>query len=202
VHRREGWHGMSAFLRHHHTVWPDPRPAQPMPLLRPVPRHLDALELLGRDHRSIKRMFTEFAALVEQRAQDLDGRAAIVGRLCCALMLHAQLEDEVFYPAVHAHLGSDVWTHHASDEHTGCQALIARLDEMEPGDADFDAVVFTITAYIEPHIDEEQGLLFPAIRRSGMDVALLGRRILERRKLLQEDVTQIGLPQPPARLSK
>jgi hypothetical protein len=82
------------------------------------------------------------------------------------------------------------------------QALIARLDEMEPGDADFDAVVFTIGAYIEPHIDEEQELLFPAIRRSGMDVAVLGRRILERRKLLREDVTMIGLPQPQARLSK
>jgi hypothetical protein len=66
------------------------------------------------------------------------------------------------------------------------QALIARLDEMEPGDADFDAVVFTIGAYIEPHIDEEQELLFPAIRRSGMDVAVLGRRILEHRKLLRK----------------
>lgn len=71
--------------------------------------------------------------------------------------------------------------------------LIAMLDEMEPGDADFDATVAVLGAYIIPHMDEEQADIFAHASASGIDLATLGRKMTSRRRALQHDVTRLGL---------
>ncbi len=156
-------------------------------------RELDALDLLRRDHEAIKHLFGDYERLVRRRA-DPERKATVVGRLCFALSLHLQIEEEIFYPAARAVLAGTAWTVHALDDHDDAKALIARLDEMEAGDADFDASVAALGACIVPHMNEEQDVIFQTVQQAGLDTAALGRRMAQRQKLLREDVTRIGLP--------
>ena len=159
-------------------------------------RDPDALDLLRRDHDAIKHLFGDYERLVRRRS-DLKRKATVVGRLCFALSLHLQIEEEIFYPAARAVLANAAWTLHALDDHGDTKALIARLDEMEAGDADFDATVAALAACIVPHMNEEQDVVFQAMQQAGQDTAALGRRLAQRQKLLREDVTRIGLPHSP-----
>ena len=159
-------------------------------------RDPDALDLLRRDHEAIKHLFADYERLVRRRA-DPERKATVVGRLCFALSLHLQIEEEIFYPAARAVLANAAWTVHALDDHDDAKALIARLDEMEAGDAGFDATVAALAANVVPHMNEEQDVVFQAVQKAGLDTAILGRRLAQRQKLLREDVTRIGLPHSP-----
>lgn len=158
-----------------------------------VNRDIDALDLLRRDHDAIKQLFLDYQKLLGRHGSD-DDKGEIVGRVCFEWCIHLQIEEEIFYPRARAALGPSEQIEHALRDHGGSRDLIALLDEMEPGDADFDATVAVLGAYVVPHIDEEQQDIFPLLLRAGLDTAALGRQMAQHRKALLEDVTRIGLP--------
>ena len=69
----------------------------------------------------------------------------------------------------------------AQVEHGSVKELIARIGAAEPSQPLYDARVKVLGEYIRHHIKEEQGELFPACRKSVMDLADVGAR-LQRRK--------------------
>lgn len=169
---------------------------------RPAPPHdsasADALDLLARDHRAILRMFRDYQRLLREHGTR-EQKAEVSGQLCLRLSVHLQIEEEIFYPAARAALGDAGGVDEALVDHRGVAELIARLDEMEPDAADFDATVAVLEAWIVPHMRAEQDELFPQLRRSGLDTLALGHRLSRRRRALQQDVTRIGLPAPVPR---
>jgi hemerythrin-like domain-containing protein len=156
-----------------------------------TPREHDALDLLTRDHDAIRRLFQVYERLLS-RGCGGELKAALVGRLCSGLSVHFQIEEDLFYPAVLDVIGAEAALAHSKMDHLGCRELIARLDEMEPGDTDFDATVAVLGAYVVPHMDEEQREIFERVRRAGLDTLALGRRMAQRQRALRDDVTQIG----------
>src|SRR5262245_1360515 len=101
---------------------------------------MDVLQILKKDHKMVKTMMTEFAQLSERAAQK---KAALVTQLCEALTVHAQVEEELFYPAL-AHVRSKELTpllDEAAEEHQVAKTLIAELMELQPQEAHFDAKV-------------------------------------------------------------
>ena len=160
---------------------------------KPVFREVDALDLLTRDHDAIKRLFKDYERLL-MRPADNERKAEIVGKICFALSLHAQIEDEIFYPAVRAAISPDKLTHHALRGHGRSKELIARLDEMEPGDAGYDHAVALLAACATLYMDEERQALFPQVRQSRLDTLALGVQLVQRQKALHQDVTRLGLP--------
>jgi Hemerythrin HHE cation binding domain len=173
--------------------------ARPMTILMPslgmtqhrAVRERDALDLLTRDHDAIRHLFRTYERLVS-RPHDADRKSTLVGRLCFALTLHFQIEEDLFYPAVLKAFSADGAVLHAQRDHVGCRELIARLDEMEVGDADFDATVAVLGAYVVPHMDEEQREIFQRVRLIGMDTLALGHRMAQLQRSLGADVTQAG----------
>jgi hemerythrin superfamily protein len=160
-------------------------------------REIDALDLLTRDHDAIKQLFRDYERLIRRHGDD-DSKAEIVGQICCRLSIHAQIEEEIFYPAVRAAIGRSGSANHAVCDDGGGKELIAKLDEMEPDDADYDATVAVLSACVLPHMNNEQEQLFPKVRTAGLDTAALGRQLAQCRKALHEDVTRIGLPHSTA----
>jgi len=159
-------------------------------------REVDALDLLVRDHHAIERLFRDYRRLTRREA-DPERKAEVAGQICFRLSIHMQIEERLLYPAARIALASQAVFDHALDDHHGAKELIVRLDEMEPDDADYDATVAVIDAYIGPHMAEEQAVIFPALRRAGLDMAALGREMAQlRQQSLHQDVTRIGLPQP------
>ncbi|HYF43041.1 MAG TPA: hemerythrin domain-containing protein, partial [Ramlibacter sp.] len=61
----------------------------------------DACDLLDADHRAVKKMFKEFEELTGSRARSAAQKKMDLARqICMELTVHAQIEEEIFYPAL------------------------------------------------------------------------------------------------------
>jgi hemerythrin superfamily protein len=63
----------------------------------PVTKAFDAITLLTADHRTVKALFSDYEKLPDN---DDERKEALVQRICDELTVHAQVEEEIFYPAV------------------------------------------------------------------------------------------------------
>ena len=145
----------------------------------------DAIDMLRREHAILKQLFHTFAHL-EHRPGGRDREAGLVGQICLGLSLHEQAEDEVFFPAVVTATGNASVVRRLTSGHTRVRSLIARLDELEPGDVTHDATVAALAACVSAHIDEEETFLFS--RLAGMDTAVIGRAMVLRQQELRGNV--------------
>lgn len=159
--------------------------------IRAFGRARDALDQLRLDHELIRRLLREFDRLRMAGAGGPEGKAEIVDCLCDALALHATLEEEIFYPLVRSVAGEHSPALAACCDHERLLALIAALDEMEPGDPEYDATVGDIADCVVPSMDSEQAVLFRMVREAGIDTQALGERMNRVRKAHQRDLTNI-----------
>jgi hemerythrin superfamily protein len=144
----------------------------------------DALELLKADHEEVAELFVQFEDL------DDDGEAGerqeIVSRACTMLTIHAQLEEEIFYPAVREAVDElDDQLNEAEVEHATVKELIAKLQEMDPDDKMYAAHFTVLSEYVKHHVREEEDELFPEVEDAGLDLDALGAQLMERKEELQ-----------------
>ena len=133
----------------------------------------DAIALLKEDHRAVEKLFKEF-----ESAKGEGRKETLARRICLELSVHAQIEEEIFYPAVRRALGDDRMVDDAEKEHNNARELI---NVIESGPYD-DATMTRLQRVIEHHVKEEREEMFDHARRTpGLDLAMLGRQ-LERRK--------------------
>jgi hemerythrin superfamily protein len=144
----------------------------------------DALELLGRDHDAVDKLFERFEKLGEDEA----GKADCVSQICEALTLHASIEEEIFYPEVRKKLaaGEDVMDE-AEVEHDGIKRLVSELESMSPGEELYDARVTVLGEYVRHHVREEENEMFPRVKKAKMDTAALGAEMAARKAELQNE---------------
>ena len=140
---------------------------------------IDAIELLTEDHENVKAMFEQYEGLGD-RAMASKKKLAI--QICTELTKHATAEEEIFYPAVRA-AGKDKedLVDEATVEHASAKDLIAQIIEMEASEDLFDAKVKVLSELIEHHVKEEEEEMFPKARAAGLDLAMLGQQIAERK---------------------
>jgi hemerythrin superfamily protein len=142
----------------------------------------DAIKLLTEDHNKVKKLFKEFKKLAEKN--DEEGKEELATQICKELTVHAQLEEEIFYPAVRAAIDDDDLMNEAMVEHGSAKDLIAQIQSMRASDPMYDAVVTVLGEYINHHVEEEQNEMFPKAQKSDMDLEELGVEIAERKKAL------------------
>jgi len=142
-----------------------------------------AIAILKKDHDTVKALFDDF-----EKAENKATREKIIGQAVTALKIHAVVEEEIFYPAVGAHVGSQVMNE-ADEEHHVARVLIAELDRgVDNGHRD---AKFTVLAEsVRHHIREEESEMLPKAKALAIDFEALGQRILDRKKELLED----GIP--------
>jgi hemerythrin superfamily protein len=146
----------------------------------------DATALLQRDHAEVRKLFKEYEKLADAEG-DADERQALAQQICTMLTAHAAIEEEIFYPAAReAEVESDLLDE-AEVEHASAKDLIAQLESMSPDDELFDAKVKVLGEYIEHHVQEEEGEIFPQCRRAKMDLAALGEALAERKSELMAE---------------
>lgn len=151
-------------------------------------RALDALELLKADHDKVLGLFAAFDECLAGEAED-DEKADIVERICAELVIHAALEEQVFYPVVRSAsgCGGEALVDGAEMAHADARELIGQLNAMYPDDADYDATVAVLGEATRQHMDAEEDMLFPAARSAGLDLELLAGQLIERRRQLQHE---------------
>lgn len=143
----------------------------------------DACDLLDADHRAVKRLFKEYEELTASRARAAATRRMEVAReICTQLTIHAQIEEEIFYPALRAAIKDTDLLAEAEVEHQSAKDLIAQIEAGTEADEMFDAKVKVLGEYIDHHVKEERNELFPKARAARKLDLMAMRDALETRK--------------------
>ena len=141
----------------------------------------DACDLLDADHKAVKKMFNEFEELTESRGNTREKKRRLAEKICLELTVHAQIEEEIFYPAIRKAIKDELMMNEAEVEHMSAKDLIAQIEGMDAADPLFDAKVMVLGEYIDHHVKEERNEMFPKARATKVDLIKL-RQALEARK--------------------
>jgi hemerythrin superfamily protein len=150
-------------------------------------KETDAIALLTADHKTVKGLSSQFEELKQQDGVD-EQKAQLVQQICTELTIHAQVEEELFYPAVRDAIDDDDLMDEADIEHASAKDLIAQLEELEPGDDHYDARVTVLGEYIDHHVKEEEGEMFGKARKADVNTVELGEQIAERKEELKAEL--------------
>jgi len=88
-------------------------------------------------------------------------KRALVANACLGLELHAQLEEEIFYPALFAQGNDAKDLNRSIEEHDHMRSLIQRLRQMSPRDANYDGVFCELVRVALHHVADEETTLLP-----------------------------------------
>lgn len=146
----------------------------------------DATQILTADHKKVSKIFAEYEKVKDN---DTARKQALVKMVCDELTIHAQVEEEIFYPALYEAFNEkgDDLVDEAEVEHGTIKQLVATLQASAPDDRLFDANVVVLSEYVKHHVKEEQDEIFPKARKSALDLERIGEKIFARKAQLMEE---------------
>src|SRR5271154_2912436 len=101
------------------------RAAKKRPATKKSP--VDAVKLLKADHRQVEQWFEAF-----EKTRSDTRKLALATKICDALTVHTQIEEEIFYPAFLQATEDKDMHHEAEVEHGGAKNLIAEIRNSGP----------------------------------------------------------------------
>ena len=146
-----------------------------------------ALELMMGDHRKVEQLFKKYEA---EKEADEDSRQTLAEQICDELTVHAQVEEELFYPWLRENLSEDKMelVEEAEVEHQTAKDLIDEIEGADTVDEAFDAKVKVLSEYIQHHVEEEEDEIFKEVREMKDELDELGEAMTERKAELMEDM--------------
>ena len=148
---------------------------------------MDAIEMLLADHRNVEQLFKQYEKLVEDEGS-YNEKEALAATICAELTVHAQVEEEIFYPAARDILDDEDLVDEAVVEHASAKDLIAQLADMAPDDDLYDAKIKVLSELIEHHVEEEEDEMFQKLKKARLDTAALGPQMAQRKEELVEEL--------------
>lgn len=145
----------------------------------------DAIQLLKTDHQEVAAMFEKF----ESSRITADRKHKLAADICLALTVHAQIEEEIFYPAAReAAKKADMdLLDEAEVEHGSIKELVAAI-EAGKEDGLFEAQVHVMGEWVKHHVKEEETELFPKLKKTKMDMAAIGEQLAARKEELMAEM--------------
>jgi hemerythrin superfamily protein len=165
---------------------------------RTTPKPMDAIALLKNDHRTVEGLFERFEKTSAKAAKE-----KIAKQVCLELMVHATIEEEVFYPAVKGVVDDDLYDE-ALVEHDGAKVLIAEILEGSAGDDYYDAKVKVLSEMIKHHVKEEEQRdgMFAQAKKGDIDLDAIGAALAARKQEVIATFARDGVPPPKTRVIK
>jgi hemerythrin-like domain-containing protein len=119
---------------------------------------IDAIAMLKEDHQRVRDLFQEYEAARDPRAQRV-----IAEEACTEIELHAQMEEEIFYPAVEdaVEVDQQELVEDSLREHQAMKDVIRELREMGPDDPQFATKFHELQVLVERHVAKEEAEMFP-----------------------------------------
>lgn len=138
----------------------------------------NALDLLKSDHKEVMQLFSQFEKLEKS---DEDAKRDLVEKICNQLTVHAEIEEELFYPALRDVFDEQDLLDEAQVEHDMAKQLIDDLESMEPDEELFDAKVTVLAEYVRHHVEEEEKEIFAKAKKAGLDLDTMGADLMDRK---------------------
>jgi len=140
-----------------------------------------ATDLLRADHSRVVATFHRYSSDLAPRV-----KLGLVGRICLALEVHAQIEEELFYPALRN--AAPAIVEESLLQHQEMTTLIGALRGMDADTPAYDETFFRLMRAVMHHAADEETRLFPdAERMFPEEMAERGARMAKRR-------LELGLP--------
>jgi len=146
----------------------------------------NAFDVLEQDHREVEEWFDEYDELKDS---DEDDKADLAKKICFALKVHAQIEEEIFYPRAREASQNNDLIDEALVEHSTVKNLIGEIEAMEVGEELYDAKVRVLGEMVKQHIKEEEEELFPELQSTKMDLDAVGKELVERKQELMAEMS-------------
>ncbi len=136
--------------------------------------------MIRMDHSHVLSMFHRYRV-----DADPARKRRIVDAVCLALEIHAQLEEEIFYPAVAEVAEGNSVLSKSKPEHDEMRRLIAQLRGMAPEDRGYDRVFLELMRDVLHHVADEETVLLPTAESLlSSQLQTLGLRMTRRRMQL------------------
>ncbi len=149
---------------------------------------MNATEFLKEEHAAVSRLLTE---LIDTPVSNGERRQELLDKIADELEVHAQVEEEIFYPAVRtvsSHIAE------AEKEHQEVRKCIGDAEGRDPGSAEFASKVAALKRTVLHHVSEEEGPVFLDARKLGVtELDRLGRELHERKQTLMTSLLQRGV---------
>ncbi|HEX4199206.1 MAG TPA: hemerythrin domain-containing protein [Caulobacteraceae bacterium] len=165
---------------------------QPAPAQAAKPAAADPIELLKADHRTVEALFAEYESADDAR------KGEIIHEACTALIIHAMVEEQVFYPACRKAASDEEPLDEAQVEHDSAKMLIVDLMRGAP-EGYRDAKFYVLAEQIKHHVAEEEEPkegIFARAAAAHVNTPELGQRLLELKQSLRAKGEALPLPQP------
>jgi hemerythrin superfamily protein len=144
----------------------------------------DALALLRADHDMVAELVEKYER--GKKRADNDKKEQMAQQICQELTIHAQIEEEIFYPALReASEEAEEALAEAEVEHGAVKKLVEEIEGSSPDSELFDAQITVLGEYVKHHVKEEQSELFRMAREADIDLKALGRELAARKAELK-----------------
>jgi len=143
----------------------------------------DAIKLLKDDHKQVEGWFEEF-----ENTNSASKKQKLANQICLALTVHAQIEEEIFYPACREVGLEEDLMDEADVEHDGAKKLISEIEAGKPGDDHWDAKVTVLGEMIKHHVKEEEQRdgMFAKAKSTDLNMKELGAELSARKNELMK----------------
>jgi iron-sulfur cluster repair protein YtfE (RIC family) len=139
----------------------------------------DACTLLDEDHNHVMRLFEQYKA-----ARDDSRHKLLARQICHELLVHMQIEEEIFYPAFRQATGDAGLLQESHREHQEARELIAKAEE-DPTDS---KLMLDLEDAVLHHVNDEREKMFPKARKTpGMNLMQLARELETRNSELMAE---------------
>lgn len=123
---------------------------------------MEVFELLKADHEKVSGIMEKIDETTER---GIKTREELFTQLKNELDLHAELEEQYFYPALEEAEETHDITLEAYEEHNLVKQLLAELESEAKDQEQWTAKFTVLKENVEHHVEEEEGELFPKARK-------------------------------------
>jgi hemerythrin superfamily protein len=137
----------------------------------------DITRMIRLDHAHVLAAFRRFRSRMSETRKQ-----ALVENVCLALEVHAQLEEEIFYPAMRRIAAAGEMLDKSVPEHEEMRTLIRSLQGSGPLDPLYDETFKKLMRTVLHHVADEETTLLPLAEELMPDeLGHLGRLMTQRR---------------------
>lgn len=120
---------------------------------------MDVLELIKADHLQVENLFSEIGS-----TDDTHKLYQCFNKLYNELNVHAEVEEQTFYPAIRRCQGTEKLVDVAQDEHEEARQMLEELASLSPTSVEFKQKISELRRIIQHHVQSEENEVFSRVR--------------------------------------
>ena len=120
---------------------------------------MDILDLIKKDHRKVETLFSDI-----ESTDDPQKLYECFNQLYEEISLHAEAEEQIFYPAVRDCENTEELVDEAQNEHDEAKQMLEELEDFSPTSAEFQQKISQLKQIIQHHVQSEENEVFSQVR--------------------------------------